>query len=95
MTQRNLTIEEYAKEFEKLQIKCEGLGHIALDCPNQRIITLAEWNAIREEDNEEEQKENEEDEQEGELEEVEEAANGEMIVLRRLLSNQRGIKDAQ
>jgi len=42
--------------------KCQGLRHIASDCPNRRIITLAEWDAIREEDKEEEQKEDEEEE---------------------------------
>jgi len=34
--------------------KCQGLGHIASDCPNRRIITLAKWDVIREEDKEEE-----------------------------------------
>ena len=46
--------------------KCQGLGHITSDCLNRRIITLVEWDAIREEDKEEEWKENEEEEQEDE-----------------------------
>jgi len=41
---------------------CWGLGHIASNCPKQRIITLAKWDAVREEDKEEEQKEDEEEE---------------------------------
>ena len=48
----------------------------------ERIIALAEWDAIREEDQEEEQKENEEGEQEDEHEEVVEAAGkGEVLVV--------------
>jgi len=73
-----------------------GLGHIASDCPNRRIITLAEWDAIREEDKEDEQKEDEEEQQEDKQEEVIEAVDeGEMLVLRRVLSNQCGVKDEQ
>ena len=76
--------------------KCQGLRHITSDCPNRRIITLAEWDAVREENKEEEQKEYEEEEQEDEYEEVVEAADeGQMLVLRRVLSNQRGVKDEQ
>ena len=74
--------------------KCQGLRHIASDCPNRRIITLAERDAIGEEDKEEEQKEDEEEEQEYEQEEVVKVADeGEMLVLQRVLSNQRGVKD--
>ena len=69
---------------------------IASDCPNRRIITLAEWDTVREEDKEEEQKEDEEEEHEDEQEEVVEAVDEEeMLVLRSVLSNQRGIKDEQ
>ena len=68
--------------------KCQGLGHIASDCPNRRIMTLAEWDAIRKEDKEEEQKEDEEEEQEDEHEEVVEVTDEEeMLVLQRVLSN--------
>ena len=64
--------------------------------PKPKDNHLAEWDGIREEDNEEEQKENEEDELGDEQEEVEDAADeGEMLVLRRLLSNQRGVNDEQ
>ena len=28
--------------------KCQGLGHIASDCPNQKAI-MAEWETIKEE----------------------------------------------
>ena len=48
----------------------------------ERIIALAEWDAIREEDNEEKHKQNEEEELGEEKEEVEEATDeGEMLVL--------------
>jgi len=61
--------------------KCQGLGHIALDCPNRKVVTLAEWSAVKEEF-EEEEKENEcEDELEETQEEVvEEADEGELLV---------------
>ena len=36
--------------------KCQGLGHIALNCPNREIISLAEWEVAKEEENEEEKK---------------------------------------
>lgn len=36
--------------------KCQGLSHIASDCPNRTIITLAEWEAVKEEEVEEEKK---------------------------------------
>ena len=26
--------------------KCQGLGHIASDCPSRKVVTLAEWEAI-------------------------------------------------
>jgi len=29
--------------------KCQGLGHIASECPNRRIISLVEWEANKEE----------------------------------------------
>jgi len=81
---------------DRCSIKCQGLGHIAVDCPNTKVITLAEWDAVREEDIVEELKENIEDELEDEQEEVEEAAaEGEMLVLRRVLSNQRMVKYEQ
>jgi len=28
--------------------KCQGLGHIAADCPNQKVITLAKWEVVKE-----------------------------------------------
>ena len=74
--------------------KCQGLGHIVSDCPKRRIIILAEWDAIREEDNEEQHKENEEEELGEEQEDVDEDADDdEGLGVRRVLSNQRGVKD--
>jgi len=34
--------------------KCHGFGHIVADCTNLNIIALAKWEAIKEEENEEE-----------------------------------------
>ena len=59
----------------------QGTWNIATNCPNRRVITLAEWYALRENDIEEEQKEEIEDELEDKQEEVKEAADeGEMLV---------------
>ena len=33
--------------------KCQGLGRITSECPNRRIISLAEWKANKEEEEEE------------------------------------------
>jgi len=41
----------------KMCFKCQGLGHVAADCPNKRVITLVEYEAIKEEKIEEEQEE--------------------------------------
>jgi len=38
--------------------KCQGPGYVASDCPNCKVITLAEWSAVKEEF-EEEDKEDE------------------------------------
>jgi len=37
-------------------LKCRGLGHLAIDCPNIKVITLEERKAEREEENQEEKK---------------------------------------
>ena len=42
--------------------KCQGLRHIASDCPNHKVITLAEWSAVKEVFEEEEKEDNYEDE---------------------------------
>ena len=34
--------------------KCQGLRHIASDSPNRKVITLAEWTAVKENFEEEE-----------------------------------------
>ena len=67
---------------------CQGLGQTSSDCPDKEIITLAEWEAIAEEENEEKN----EDESDHELNEtqeevVEEAGEEELLVLRRVLTN--------
>jgi len=67
--------------------KCQGLQHIALDCPNCKVIALAEWAAMKEEFEEDEKEDDFEDNLEETQEEVVEEANkGEMLVLRRELS---------
>jgi len=50
--------------------KCQGLGHIALDCPNYKVITLAEWLPVKEVFEEEEKEDDYEDEVEETQEEV-------------------------
>jgi len=72
--------------------KCQGLGYIASDCPSRKVVTLAEWEAIEGEFAEEKEEEKEEDAKEDpeEVQEefVENADEGEMLVIRRVLSNQ-------
>ena len=73
--------------------KCQGLGHIASECPNRRIISLAEWEANKEE----EEKEDhvlclrEEDQEEV----VKVADEGELLVLRRVMSGHKEEKEEQ
>ena len=74
--------------------KCQGLGHIASDCPNRKPITLSEWSVVKKVFEEEEKEDDYEDELEETQEElVEEADEGELLVLRGVLSNQKGVKD--
>ena len=49
-------------------LKCHGLGHLATDCPNNKVITLEERKAVREEEKVEEK----EDEHDHTLEETQE-----------------------
>ena len=70
--------------------KCQGLGHITADCTNRRVITLAEWDAVKEEVSEEEKEESIEAIEEEEEEIIAEADEGEMLVLRRALNSQKG-----
>ena len=74
--------------------KCQGLGYTPSDCPNKEITSLAEWEKTMEEENEEEN----EDESDHELEEiqaevVEKASEEELLMLRRVPSHQKGVKD--
>jgi len=64
--------------------KCQGLGHIASECPNRKVITLAEWTAVKEDFEEEENEvESELEVEEPQDEVIEEADEGELLVLRR------------
>jgi len=74
--------------------KCKGFGHTPSDCPNKELITLPKWEAAMEEENEEQNK----DERDHELKEtqgkvMEEAREEQLLVLRRFLSQQKGVKD--
>jgi len=42
--------------------KCQGLEHIALDYPSRKVITVAEWESMKEDEVEEEGVENQEEE---------------------------------
>jgi hypothetical protein len=72
--------------------KCQGLGHIASECPNRRVISLAEWETLEEVVEEEERGAYLMEEQE---EVVEEADEGELLVLRRALSGLKGAQEEQ
>ena len=85
---------------QKRCYKCQGFGHIASDCPSRKIISLAEWESKKDEYVEEKREEKEEGEDvqdlESETEEfVEQADEGEMLVIRRVMSAQKSAKDEQ
>jgi len=66
--------------------KCQGFGHIALECSNRRVMTMAECQAIEEVEWEEEKNDNEVHLMEVKEECVEVVDKGELLVLRRALS---------
>ena len=67
--------------------RCQGLGHIASECPNKRIISLAEYQASFEEPHDHQEDEEGENYEEENVEEVEEGPDeGELLVIRRPLS---------
>jgi len=69
---------------------------MASDCPNRKVITLAEWSAMKEALEEVEKEDDFKDELEETQEEaVEETDEGEFLVLRSVLSNQKRVKDEQ
>jgi len=68
----------------------------ASDYPNRKVITLAEWTAVKEDFKDEEKAcESEPELEETQDEVVKEPYEGELLVLRRFLSNQRRVKDEQ
>jgi len=76
--------------------KCQGLVYIGSNCPNRKVITLSEWSDVKKVFEEEEiEDESEQELEENQKEVVEEADEGELLVLRRVLSNQKGVKDKQ
>ena len=75
--------------------KCQGLRHIAVNCPNRMVITLVEWKAMKEEEKDVEPEEELEGDKERSKEEcLAEPDKGETL-LRRVLSNQRSEKNDQ
>ena len=49
-----------SKPKDKIRcLRCQGLGHIASECPNKRIVSLAEYQASFEEPHEDEEEEEE------------------------------------
>jgi len=76
-------------------LKCQGLGHIAVVCPNRTVITLAEWDAVKEEVAEEEKEESVEATEEGEEQIIAKADEGKMLVLRSALSSQKREQEEQ
>ena len=75
--------------------KCQGYGHFQANCPNRRILTLKEIEAIEEAFQEESNEEESEDEEESEKEVIEEADDGELLVLKRVLHAQVNSQDEQ
>jgi len=73
--------------------KCHELGRIAANYPNPKVITLAEWDVVKDDIMEEEKEEDIESNNEEEQEVIKEADEGEMLVLRRALSSQRSEKE--
>ena len=73
--------------------KCQGLGHLASDCPNRKVISLGEWESVKQEEKKEEDEETVEEEEESLEEEVTGVDEGEMLVLRWALSTQKSEKD--
>jgi len=71
--------------------KCQGLGHIASECPNRRVVTLREIQELEKAELEEkEESEKEVHLMECEEECVEEADERELLVLRQTLSGLKG-----
>ena len=67
--------------------RCQGLGHIASECPNRRVVTLAEYQAACEVMEEGEEEGSKEMFLTKDMEEYEEGLDeGEMLVVRRALS---------
>src|SRR4029079_17038331 len=89
--QKNLTPKPTDKKPETIQrrpkcYKCQGLGHYAAECPTRAPITLAEYASVLMGGMEQEPVEDEALEGEG-VEEIEELPDeGELLVLRKLLS---------
>jgi len=59
--------------------KCQGLVHIASDCTNRKVISLVEWETMKEEEKEEKEEETVEEEEESPEEKVTRADEGEVL----------------
>ena len=79
--------------------RCQGLGHIASECPNKRIVTLAEYQTSSWEFEKEEGKEGKEVCLSEPIEEVEEGPDeGQLLVVRKVLSglaSQHGLEQRE
>ena len=73
--------------------KCQGLGHIASECPNRRIISLVEWEVNKEEEEREDRMVCLKEEEPEEVVEV--ADEGEMLMMRRVMSGLKEEKEEQ
>jgi len=69
--------------------KCQAFGHIALHCPNRKVITLLEYQALEETELREERSDKEVHLTEFEEECVEETDEGKLLVLRRALNGHK------
>ena len=75
--------------------KCQVLCHIAADCLNRKVITVADYHISDELAEEEKEEDVESDVKEEQEEVIKDADEGEMSVLRRASSSQRSEKEEQ
>ena len=103
MRQKILTLQQslppqnrpYHSPFGRRRcLKCQGHRHTTADCPNRNVITLAEWEAVKECELEEKKEEDMLINQEETQEEVEvKVDEGEIILLGNISSGFRGDED--
>ena len=73
---------------------CQGFGHLASDCINQEIVTLAKWTSVKEEEIKKEKEVNLAEEEEESLDKVEQKVNKyELLIVRRVLIGLQGVEE--